>query len=326
MLTPEAENIIKQWRSGQTEFPVTSSGTTGEPGIFLLKRNLIKLSCQITREALSITPDDRIHCCLPLTKVGGIMQLFRSEIWNIPIDVAEPVANPLQNYTGNASIISLTPMQLSHIWFNEDSRKALMKFRIVLLGGAGISATLEKEIADFEKPMFYHTYGMTETYSHVALRKLGEPGFRFLLPTIASVNESGCLQFSNSITENRILKTNDIAIFAKDGSFSFMGRSDNVINSGGIKISAEAVEAIIQAHYGLTEGTFFCVGVPDEVLGEKLVLIILQGIEAPDLQKIPFEPSYLRPKEIIVAEKFLFTETDKLRRKETLALIYNLRE
>lgn len=321
MLTPEAENIIRQWRSGQTEFPVSSSGTTGEPGLFLLKRNLIELSCRITGDALYVSQEDRIHCCLPLTKVGGLMQLFRSEIWGVPIDVAEPTANPLLNYAGTATIISLTPMQLSHIWAHEDSRNALLKFRVVLLGGAGISAVLEKELASLEKPLFYHTYGMTETYSHVALRSMGEPGFRFLVPTTASLSENGCLQFSNVITENRVLQTNDVAIFATDGSFSITGRADNIINSGGIKIAAESVEALIQKHSGLAEGTFFCAGIADEILGEKLVLVIQKGISPPDLQKIPFEPTYMRPKAILTAEQFLFTETDKIRRKETLALI-----
>ena len=322
MLTPEAENIIRQWRSGQTEFPVSSSGTTGEPGLFLLKRNLIELSCRITGDALYISQEDRIHCCLPLTKVGGLMQLFRSEIWGVPIDVAKPTANPLLHYAGTATIISLTPMQLSYIWAHEDSRNALLKFRVVLLGGAGISAALEKELASLGKPLFYHTYGMTETYSHVALRSMGEPGFRFLVPTTASLSENGCLQFSNVITENRALQTNDVAIFATDGSFSITGRADNIINSGGIKIAAESVEALIQKHSGMEEGTFFCAGIADEILGEKLVLVIQKGISAPDLQKIPFEPSYLRPKAILTAEQFLLTETDKIRRKETLALIY----
>ncbi len=321
MLTEEAENIIRQWRSGQKEFPVSSSGTTGEPGIFLLKRNLIELSCRITGEALSINPEDRIHCCLPLTKVGGLMQLFRAEIWGVPIDVIEPTANPLLHYEGTATIISLTPMQLSHIWANENSRKSLLKFRVVLLGGAGLSASLEKEIAGFEKPVFYHTYGMTETYSHVALRRIGEQGFRFLLPTKASLSNIGCLQFSNAITENRVMKTTDVAIIATDGSFSITGRVDNVINSGGIKIAAESVETLIQKHFGLAEGTFFCAGIPDEILGEKLVLVIQKGISAPDLEKIPFEPSYLRPKEVMTADTFLLTETHKIRRKETLALI-----
>jgi O-succinylbenzoic acid--CoA ligase len=321
VLTEEAENIIRQWRSGQKEFPVSSSGTTGEPGIFLLKRNLIELSCRITGEALSINPEDRIHCCLPLTKVGGLMQLFRAEIWGVPIDVIEPTANPLLHYEGTATIISLTPMQLSHIWANENSRKSLLKFRVVLLGGAGLSASLEKEIAGFEKPVFYHTYGMTETYSHVALRRIGEQGFRFLLPTKASLSNIGCLQFSNAITENRVMKTTDVAIIATDGSFSITGRVDNVINSGGIKIAAESVETLIQKHFGLAEGTFFCAGIPDEILGEKLVLVIQKGISAPDLEKIPFEPSYLRPKEVMTADTFLLTETHKIRRKETLALI-----
>jgi O-succinylbenzoic acid--CoA ligase len=194
---------------------------------------------------------------------------------------------------------------------------------VVLIGAAGISETLEDALKSVSGTDFYHTYGMTETYSHVALRRIGEPGFSFILPTEASLNGNGCLQFSNTLTENRVLQTSDVAIFANDGTFRITGRADNVINSGGVKISAERVEAIIHQHSGMAEGTFFCAGIPDVILGEKLVLVLLKGISAPDLQKIPFEYTYLRPKEVVFAERFIFTETQKIRRKETLSLIYS---
>ena len=323
MLTQQAEILLQQWRSGQSEFPVSSSGTTGEPGIFILKRSLIELSCRMTAKALSVGPSDRIFCCLPTDKVGGVMQLFRSEVWQIPIDVTAPTTHPLKDYTGHASIISLTPMQLSHTWQDENARKALLTFRVVLIGGAGISETLEDALKSVTGTAFYHTYGMTETYSHVALRRIGKPGFSFILPTEASLNNDGCLQFSNDLTENRVLQTSDVAIFANDGTFHITGRADNIINSGGVKISAESIEAIIHQHSGLEEGTFFCAGIPDEILGQKMVLVLLKGIPAPDLQKIPFEYAYLRPKEVMVAERFIFTETQKIRRRETLSLIYS---
>ncbi len=321
MLTTEAALLLQQWQSGQAAFTVSSSGTTGVPKPFILKRNLIELSCRLTANALGIDAQDRIYCCLPLDKVGGMMQLFRAMVWNIPIDVVQASANPLLHYTGDASIVSLTPMQLGLVLQNHESKAALKRFRLVLLGGAGLSAELEAELQHWENPLFYHTYGMTETYSHIALRQAGkETAFRFILPTETDTDASGRFRFSNELTENQWLQTNDCANILPDGRFIITGRADNIINSGGIKIQPEAVEAMIATHSGLKENTFFCAGLPDSVLGEKLVLVLPEGTNPPDLAAIPFANAYLRPKEIVFRKTFLFTETNKLKRRETLLL------
>jgi O-succinylbenzoic acid--CoA ligase len=202
-----------------------------------------------------------------------------------------------------------------------ESKAALKRFRLVLLGGAGLSAELEAELQHWEKPLFYHTYGMTETYSHIALRQAGkETAFRFILPTETDTDASGRFRFRNELTENQWLQTNDCANILPDGRFIITGRADNIINSGGIKIQPEAVEAMIATHSGLKENTFFCAGLPDSVLGEKLVLVLPEGTNPPDLAAIPFANAYLRPKEIVFRKTFLFTETNKLKRRETLLL------
>jgi O-succinylbenzoic acid--CoA ligase len=321
VLTTEAALLLQQWQSGQAAFTVSSSGTTGVPKPFILKRNLIELSCRLTANALGIGAQDRIYCCLPLDKVGGMMQLFRAMVWNIPIDVVQASANPLLHYTGDASIVSLTPMQLGLVLQNHESKAALKRFRLVLLGGAGLSAELEAELQHWENPLFYHTYGMTETYSHIALRQAGkQTAFRFILPTETDTDASGRFRFRNELTENQWLQTNDCANILPDGRFIITGRADNIINSGGIKIQPEAVEAMIAIHSGLKENTFFCAGLPDSVLGEKLVLVLPEGTNPPDLAAIPFANAYLRPKEIVFRKTFLFTETNKLKRRETLLL------
>jgi O-succinylbenzoic acid--CoA ligase len=321
VLTTEAALLLQQWQSGQAAFTVSSSGTTGVPKPFILKRNLIELSCRLTANALGIGAQDRIYCCLPLDKVGGMMQLFRAMVWKIPIDVVQASANPLLHYTGDASIVSLTPMQLGLVLQNHESKAALKRFRLVLLGGAGLSAELEAELQHWENPLFYHTYGMTETYSHIALRQAGkQTAFRFILPTETDTDASGRFRFRNELTENQWLQTNDCANILPDGRFIITGRADNIINSGGIKIQPEAVEAMIATHSGLKENSFFCAGLPDPVLGEKLVLVLPEGTNPPDLAAIPFANAYLRPKEIVFRKTFLFTETNKLKRRETLLL------
>lgn len=326
-MSHSAFEITDQWKQGETEFPVQSSGSTGIPKTILLKRRLIILSCNKTAEALSVTKADSILCCLPIDKVGGMMQIFRSLVWDIPIEITTPSGNPLINYTGKASIISLTPMQLGNILSDKQQRESLTAFRIVLLGGGSLNDEMERKLTEIKGPAFFHTYGMTETYSHVALKKTGrDKAFRFIYPTEFSLNDNRCLKFKNEITENEWLQTNDLASINADGTFNLLGRFDDVVNSGGIKINPRDVESIISEQTGLDENDFFCAGLPDSLLGELLVLILRQGITPPDLEKIQFNPAYLKPRKIFGCKEFQYTDTGKLRRKATLELSGNLQE
>lgn len=319
--------ITNLWNQGKTEFPVHSSGSTGTPKIIQLKRHLIELSCHKTAEALSVKKTDRILCCLPVDRVGGMMQIFRSLIWDIPIEFIAPSGNPLKNYKGEATIISLTPMQLGNILSDKQQRERLTAFRIVLLGGASLHDDLIEAISELRGPAFYHTYGMTETYSHVALKQLGhDQAFRFIYPTEFSLNENGCLRFKNEITENEWLQTNDLAVIHANGTFDLTGRFDDVVNSGGVKISPVDAETIILKQTALDIKDFFCAGMPDALLGEMLVLILRKGVIAPELDSIHFHPGYLKPRKTLVCKDFLYTTTGKLRRKATLELSGNIQE
>jgi O-succinylbenzoic acid--CoA ligase len=315
----QPQDIIRRWQTGDTAFDLQTSGTTGLPQNIRLKRHLIQLSCQLTGEFLHIQPTDCILCCLPLNRVGGLMQVFRSQIWNIPIHFLQASANPLNSEIPNASITSLTPMQAALALQSEVGLNNLRRFRIVLIGGGELSPDLENTLAAIGYTQFYHTYGMTETYSHIAMRKLGmEQHFEFLLPTQARTDNRGCLAINNELTENQWLQTNDLVQLLPDGRFTVLGRADNLINSGGVKINPAEVEAIIASCTGLQPHDFFCAGLPDSVLGQKLVLILLESASVPNLDQIPFSPAYLKPKEIIIKKEFIYTETQKIRRAETL--------
>jgi O-succinylbenzoic acid--CoA ligase len=319
------EKIIRDWKNGIDSFTVFSSGSTGDAKPFVFQRNLIELSCKSTGIYLGIQKSDSIFCCLPIDKTGGLMQIFRSLVWEIPIETVKPSTTPFLNYKGHGSIVSLTPMQLSVILNDEKQSETLKKFRIVLIGGSDISPEIEKPIADWETPIFYHTYGMTETYSHVAMRRIGHDAFyKFILLTEAQTNQEGCLMFKNALTENKWLQTNDLAQINADGSFCIKGRVDNIINSGGVKINPEEVEEIIAAQTALSRESFYCAGIKDTVLGEKLVLVILSGAPIPDLTTVQFNQPYLRPRGIIICREILRTETNKIKRQATLELSGNI--
>ena len=310
-------DIIRRWQSGESIFNLHTSGTTGLPQNIPLQRHLIQLSCQITGQYLGIGPTDSILCCLPLNRVGGLMQIFRSQVWQIPIHFVQPSTNPLNANLPEASITSLTPMQAGLALQSETGLKNLQSFRVVLLGGGEISPELEQSLPT--GPQFYHTYGMTETYSHIAMRKLGSSNaFGFLLPTEARTDERGCLAIKNELTQDNWLQTNDLVNIHTDRTFEVLGRADHIINSGGVKINPAETEAIIARHTRLQPHEFFCAGVTDEILGQKLILVLLQSASQPNLDQIHFSPGYLKPKEIVVKKEFVYTETQKIRRLETL--------
>lgn len=244
------------------------------------------------------------------------MQLVRSEVWNVPIVIQEPSTNPLLNAPENATIASFTPMQLHHILSNPVSTQNLQKFRIVLVGGSGIDNVLETQLAGM-KPAFYHTYGMSETCSHIALRRLGkELRFKVLPGVQLQLNSNGCLCIRGAQTDNLWVETTDLAQIKED-SLVILGRADFVINSGGVKLFPEAIEKTIIDHFSLPEGAIVVCGIPDPVLGQKAALVVDSQLVSQKLGDFSFmENKHEIPKNIYYSDVFYRTETFKPDRKK----------
>ena len=309
-----AEQFFEGWDAEQTTFTLQTSGSTGQPKLIELQRHHCIWSAERTREAF-FPPALNVHqlCALPLTKVGAFMQLVRSRVWNTPIDVLEPSSNPLLHYRGTANVASFTPMQLYEILKQEDSKRALHQFELVLIGGSDLSTSLEKELLTlFPEVTFIHTFGMTETYSHFAGRKLGESCYTVLPQTSIRVSENGCLQLNNQTTNFEWITTNDVVNILSNNTFHFLGRSDFTINSGGIKIQLEQVELEIQALTKWEPSTFFCWYLPDERLGQRLVLVTTHAELPSGLQ---FTQPYYKPTQIINVPNIAFSDNGKVIRK-----------
>lgn len=209
----------------------------------------------------------------------------------------------------------------------------LNSMHAILLGGGAISSALEEQLQLISAPI-YHTYGMTETVSHVALRRLNgaerSEDFRPLPGVILGMDERGCLNIRAPMTNEQVLQTNDIVDLHADSSFRWLGRWDNVINSGGVKVQVEQVEQEIEREMGRWRGgemkgrRFFVTGVSDETLGEKVALVV-EGlplsaeVEGQILTSLRNSLTrYEVPRAIVYAEHFSETPTGKIDRRATM--------
>lgn len=324
----ETVGIIRSWQNGTETYTINTSGTTGEYKSIILPRRLLEWSARQTALACRLRKKEREYCGLPINKIGGMMQIIRSVIFDRDLQVVDPTADPMSKLDDKHpyTLTSLTPYQFFHISQNEDSLNKLARFNVVLLGGGPIEDELENKICDFEKwvpTKFYHTYGMTETASHVALRRIGHETksnrFKPLPGVIIEQDNDYCMRIL--IPDLRmIIQTHDIIDLTRKG-FSFVGRKDNIINSGGLKIIPEQLESSLTKALNKQgiQIPFYFKGEPDEALGQKCVLVMLEK-DRPHLNTLKqliehsIEP-YQRPKSVSFRPDFKYTKTNKLIRR-----------
>lgn len=325
------EKVSKMWADGQESFELRTSGSTGTPKLIPLKRELLIWSAESTKRALDESSslgkiddgEESILCCIPVTKTGGFMQLIRALHFGWHIHFINPSSHPLESLAGkhhSFDQVSLTPLQLENIL--KSHRTELDEFIHVLIGGAAISSELLNKISAFNEnatTQFWETYGMTETASHIALKKIGEDE-HFVPQTGVHVTLiENQLNIDIPELEFTIL-TNDIAEIHENG-FEIIGRVDDVINSGGIKIHPALLEPKVKtllSAAGLNRN-FFISSLKDEQYGQKVILVV-EGESIPNesilLETLKRElPPYHNPKSIHYVDLIERTDTGKLIRK-----------
>jgi o-succinylbenzoate---CoA ligase len=330
----KAHAFMKSWLDGESEFTLQTSGSTGVPKLITVSRSQLVSSARMTGEALSLQSGTRALVCLNISYVAGVMMLVRGMELGWELTIGEPSSNPLSMLPKHRLVydfIAMVPMQLDACLSNPGTKSRLSDIGKILLGGAPVSVALHEQIRKLPVPV-YQSYGMTETVSHVALRRLNgleEAEDYKVLPGLGfGLDERGCLYFIGAVTNNEKVQTNDLADIQSPGAFRWLGRADNVINSGGVKIILEKVDRIIeQVFLKLGHTTpFFSWYEPDEKLGQKLILII-EGDEG-DFDCIQlFEEirrqvqAYESPKHIYFASQFEKTATDKIDKRGTAKLL-----
>ncbi len=307
----EVVNFLKDWFSNSTEITAQTSGSTGTPKQISIPKQSFIESALNTCKFLNLDRNTHALLCIPVKYIGGKMMVIRALTQGYNLWVEEPSSAPLKNFKHTVDFLAITPMQAQQIVI--DSPKELEQIEQVIIGGGAVTQSFINEIKSF-KNNFYSTYGMTETVSHIALKRLNgshkSDSFEVLPSYSVSLNKESSLVIDCPSLLSGKLITNDIAELTSKG-FKWLGRKDNVINSGGIKISPEAIEEKIKANYPDLE--FYITSKKDKTLGEKVVLITEKEIEI-DFKNLDLE-KYEIPKEIVI-KPINKTETGKIKRKK----------
>jgi len=324
--------LAKKWLCQDNEFSFKSSGSTGEPKNYSFSRQQIKASVDATISALQISKNDHLLLCMNPDSIGSAMLIIRALESGADLTYLNAKAEITINISIKHpfTITSLVPYQLiKSLEVDETAIGKLNGFRKILIGGAAIPFWLEKKIANLNSDC-YHTYGMTETLSHIALRQIGKDKFfKPLAGVQIKLDFEECINICSEATNNEWVFTNDIAQLNTDGTFEILGRKDFVINSGAVKIHPEKVEKEIAKY--LTEKlscklNFIISAIPDEKLGQKCVLLF-EGEKDDDLASLDFKiflPKYENPKSIYFISDFIFTPNGKIDRHKTRNLLANL--
>lgn len=325
-------SFICDWLSDQTIFEIQTSGSTGTPKKIVLTREQMLASARMTEQALALKPGYTALVCLHTQYIAGRMMLVRCFTTGMRIVVTEPAANPLANIPDSIAIdfTAWVPYQLYAILSSAEAAR-LNRIGRVIIGGAPLNQEMVNELQTYSC-IFYATYGMTETISHIALQTLNginaSSVFRALPGIALAIDERGCLTIEAPHLPEKIV-TNDLVELKDSHAFIWLGRWDNVINSGGIKIIPEHLESRmmnILYECGILR-SFFIASVPDKKLGEKITLLI-EGEELDEEKKYKiFQKlkqsfsSYETPKAIVMLPRFLYTNTDKIDRRKTIEMI-----
>lgn len=258
------KEFAKEWRNNDT-LACHTSGSTGTPKEIRIEKEHLLASARRTADFFRLDSSSLLYSCISPDFIGGKMMFVRQQLLGCRLQWEEPSNRPLERVTERISLLSVVPSQMIHILDNLDQMPPIDN---ILVGGSAIPASLRKRIADSGLKA-YESYGMTETASHIALRRIEEnPGPFHALGDITVFDEDGALGIT--IPCWKTIVTNDCAEVLNPKEFYIKGRKDNIIISGGKKINPEIIEEKLSASLKIP---FYISSLPDDKWGERLILI-----------------------------------------------------
>lgn len=313
--------FILDWLSDSETISIKTSGSTGEAKCMEVEKEKMVKSAQLTGQSFNLQKNDKALLCLPVDFIAGKMMIVRTFVLGLDLIPAEPTVDPFKNRVEFYDFAAMTPMQVYNTLNLENGYQKLNHVKNLIIGGGELNQALSHEIKKL-KNNTYHTYGMTETLTHVAVKKLNgknpDSNFKALPGIELSKDERDCLVISAPHLSDKNFVTNDIVYLKDNKSFRFIGRVDNVINTGGIKVSPELIEQKLNL---VIKERFIISSIPDDQLGEKVVLII-EGNNKPliDFTKIGLS-KYEFPKQVYFLQRFPETDSGKVIRQEVIKSI-----
>ncbi len=306
---PEIIPFLTEWFSNDRELIVQTSGSTGMPKKIAIHKKFMINSAIATGEFFNLQAKTKALLCLSPSYIAGKMMLVRAMVLGWNLDVIAPVSLPLRK-NKTYDFVAMVPLQV------QKSIKDLYKVKLILVGGG----VLDKKILDkitFQNTKIFQSYGMTETVTHIAVRELYpnfENRYSALKDVKITIDSRNCLVINApKVAEDSVI-TNDLVEILDNSHFKWLGRVDNIINSGGIKLVPEQIEDKLQSMISVP---FFISKKQDDLLGEKVVLFVEgsnDNMLLHKLKKSDLLTKYEMPKEVAFVDEFVRTETGKINR------------
>ncbi len=329
--------LVEWFDVEKTTVWLKTSGSTGLPKTFEVKKTMLTESAKLTGLFFDLKPNDVALMCLSADYVAGKMMLVRAAVLGLDLICIEPDSTVFKHFspTRRIDFAAFLPIQLYQILKDKNHISWINHyFKTIIVGGASIDAHQETLALHQIKASIFATFGMTETVSHIALRPLGSESYTLLPHTSMDTDGRSCLKIRSVVTQNEWIATNDLVELVSEHEFIWLGRLDNVVNSGGVKVVVEVLEreilALIELYYEALMGKrFFIFGLKDDFWGEKICLVF-------ELNSTDFEPlesdfklilrqhlvnKYWMPKQFFAIKTFVETQTQKIDRQKTIALL-----
>lgn len=316
------DEFVSDWQSDSPTLLVHTSGSTGKPKPMLVEKRRMEASARITCGFLGLRAGDTALLCMPLDFIAGKMVVVRSLVWGLQLVAVEPSGHPLKGLTESPTFAAMVPMQVYNSLKVEEERRLLRDIKHLIIGGGAVNSDMAEALRGFPNAV-WSTYGMTETLSHIALRRLsGAEASEWYEPfdgVGVTTSADGCLVIDAPAVCAHPLVTNDIAEIAPDGRrFRIRGRRDNVVCSGGLKLQIEEMEARLQPHLNVP---YMISKRPDDKFGEAVVLLAVTD----DMESVcevcrKHMPRYEQPRYFLAVSELPMTPTGKPARAEAMKL------
>lgn len=314
-------SFLLDWLKPSVYIESHTSGSTGPPKKIKLRKEHLVNSAEASAKFFELESGITALMCLPADYISGKMMLVRAMVLGWKLDAVPPSSNPLDQVYKVYDFSAMTPFQLD----NSIARLHLVKKLII--GGGSVSPKIRKLVGEHDTKI-YETYGMTETCSHIAAKRINPKKkkkqlrpFKLMPNVTISQDDRDCLIIKAPNIADGEIVTNDVVEIVTYKKFHWKGRYDNVINSGGVKLYPEEIEKKLNK---ILDHRFFISSMPDDSLGEKLVLFVEDDFSEETLEQLKSKISnletlgkYEKPKKIYLVEKFEETPNGKIHRENT---------
>lgn len=325
--------FLTEWHSAVGTVSVHTSGSTGEPKPIFVEKERMRASARMTLNNLRIPADATALLCMPLRYIAGKMMVVRAQEGKLRLVRQAPSSTPDLAALPSIFFLAVTPMQALSLLHDDKQSSIFERIPRIIIGGGAISSELHGALQSCQGEV-YSTYGMTETLSHIAMRRLNGPEqtewYTPLQGVSITQNTEGCLVIDAPALCAGSLTTHDVCELRADGAFRVIGRTDNIISSGGIKLSLESLELRLSS----LDVPFQLTYIADPLLGQALTLLYTTeplestGQVAQNLKQRCEEllEKYERPRHILCVPSLPITETGKPARAQAQQMAQKMME